>query len=119
MEQFGGHPSVSCRGFKVETQVLIVQQQAEQNHVGAGGFTVVFHDAKNLTNTRGRTGNILDKHSSAAPVRADKGERGVLRLNAAPRGKRIVLHQVFSGRFGAFLFFFLFPGALIAFKLPG
>lgn len=87
----------------------------KQNHVG--GFTVVFHDAKNLTNTCRRTGNILDKHSSAAPVQAAKGERGVLRLNTAPRGKRIVLQQVFSGRFGAFLF--LFPVALIAFKLPG
>lgn len=56
---------------------------------------MAFRDAKNLTNTCGQTGNILDKHSSAAPVRAAKGERGVLRLNTAPRGKRIVLQQVF------------------------
>lgn len=83
-----------------------------------GGFTVAFHDTKNLTNTCGQTGNIPDKHSSAAPVRAARGERGVLRLNTAPRSKRTVLQQVF------FLvdlerFFFHFPAELIAFKLPG
>lgn len=92
----------------------LLSGRLKQNHVG--GFAVAFRDFKNLTSTW-HSRNILDKHSSAAPVRVAKGERGVLRLNRAPRGKRIVLQQVFSGRFGAFLF--LFPGVLIAFKLPG